>query len=214
MQEIEPADLRHLSYKNPIQDTLIAWRPFLEGDLRARAREAALFVAHCMRDPEYVKEIAEVAGQQSIYPVGWSPTDLASGDAGLALMYSYVDACFPGQGFDALNQQYLRIAAEGTRQATLLFPALFGGTAGLAFTLSASSQGGSCYQRTLASVHEGLSEQVITLAWRRSEAEGGISSSDFDLISGAAGILAYLVSIEQASAAIQKAIVHLLMSTA
>jgi len=38
----------------------------------------------------------------------------------------------------------------------------------------------------------------------------GVASSDFDIVSGAAGILAYLVSIEQADPTIQRAIAHLL----
>jgi len=210
MQEIEPVALSHLSYENPVQKTQLPWRPLLDGPLRTRAQEAALFVAERMRDPEYVKEMAEVARQQSIYPSDWSPADLASGDAGLALMYSYLDACFPGQGWDALTQQYLRIAAAGTRQSTLVFPALFGGTAGLALTLSQASQGGKRYQKTLDGLRKGLCEQVLIQPWRRPETQEGVASYDFDLISGAAGVLAYLVSIKQADPTIQTAITHLL----
>jgi len=209
MQEIEPMDLRHLFYEKPVHIS-VAWQPFLQGQLRARALEAGFFVAERMRDPEYVKKMAEVTRQQSIYASDWVPADLTSGDAGLALMYSYIDACFPGRGWDALTQQYLRIAAEGTRQSTLVLPALFGGTAGLALTLSQASQGGKRYRKTLANVHEGLCEQVCTQPWRRPETVAGVASSDFDLISGTAGILAYLVSLEQADQTVRPAIVHLL----
>lgn len=210
MQEIEPVVLHRLSYEPSAQKTRFPWHSFLEKRLRMQAQEAALFVAERMRDPAYVKAMAEVARHQSIYPSKWSATDLASGNVGLALMYSYFDACFPGQGFDDLTQQYLSIAAAETRRSALVFPGLFGGTAGLAFTLSLASRGGKRYQKTLAGLHEGLCEQVLAQQWRRSEAEKGVSSSDFDLVAGAAGILAYLVSLEQADPAIQQAIAHLL----
>jgi lantibiotic biosynthesis protein len=210
MQEIEPIALHQLSYESPVQSTYISWRPLLEKRLRMRVQEAALFVAERMRDPEYVKEIAEIASKQSLYPTGWSPVGLSSGDVGLAFMYSYIDACFPGQGFDSLTQQYLRMAAEGTRRSTLVFPPLFSGTAGLALTLSQASQGGKRYQKTLAHLHEELCKQVFTYPWKRSETTAGVASSDFDLISGAAGVLAYLVSIKQADTTIQSAIAHLL----
>lgn len=210
MPEIEMVDLYRLSYANPGQRAHIAWQSFLGERLRTRAKEAACFVAKRVRDPEYVKEMVEIAKKQSIYPSIWSPTDLASGDVGLALMYSYIDACFPGQGWDAFTQQYLRSAAAETQRSTLIFPGLFAGTAGLAFTLSQVNQGGTRYQKTLASVHKGLCSQVLAQSWWRSELERGVASNDFDLISGAAGILAYLVSIEQADQTIQQTIAHLL----
>src|SRR5450755_5049895 len=109
-------ELHRLSYANPLQRTQVVWRPFLEGHLRTRAQETACFVAKRMRNPEYVNEMAEIAKNQSASPSSWSPTDLGSGHVGLALMYSYVDACFPGQGWDAFAQQYLRSAAAETQR--------------------------------------------------------------------------------------------------
>ena len=163
-----------------------------------------------MRNPTYVNEIAEIANHELLFPSQRSPSDLASGDAGLALMYSYLDACVADQDFDGMTQQYLRIAAQGTRQSTLAFPSSFGGTAGLAFTLVQASQGGRRYQHTLTRVHQGLCEQILTHPWRQPESAGGVASADFDLIMGAAGVLAYLVSLDQANSTIQAAIAHLL----
>lgn len=210
MQEIEPVALHRLTYEPPASKISIPWRSLLEERLRRRAQEAALFVAERMRDPAYVRAMAEVARKQSIYPSIWLSTDLVSGDVGLALMYSYFDACFPGQGFDALTQQYLSIMAMETRQLAFVSPELFGGTSGVAFVLSQASQGGKRYQKTLARLHEGLCDQVLSQQWRRFGAGGGIASNDYDLTSGAAGILAYLVSLEQADAAIQRVIAYLL----
>ncbi len=210
MQETEPLTTQQLSFEGPDQSARISWQPLLDKRLGMRAREAACFVAQRMRDPAYVNEIAEIANHESLFPSHRSPSDLASGDAGLALMYSYLDACIPDQGFDGMTQQYLRIAAEGTRQSTLAFPSFFGGTAGLAFTLVQASQGGRRYQHTLTRVHQGLCEQILTHPWRQPESAAGVASGDFDLIMGAAGVLAYLVSLEQADSTIQAAIAHLL----
>jgi lantibiotic modifying enzyme len=203
-------ELQRLLYTTSLQRTHIAWRSFLEGHLRTRAQETACFVAKRMRNPEYVNEVAEIAKKQSTTPFMWSPTNLGSGHVGLALMYSYVDACFPGQGWDTFAQQYLRSAAAETQRMTLVFPGLFAGTAGLAFTLSQANQRGARYQKTLSSVHKGLCAQVLALSWQRPEMEKGVAFGDYDLIAGAAGILAYLVSLEQVDQAIEQAIAHLL----
>jgi lantibiotic biosynthesis protein len=210
MQETEPPTAPQLSFEDPDQRAPISWQPLLDKRLGVRAREAVCFVAGRMRDPVYVNAIAEIANRESLFPTQRSPSGLASGDTGLALMYSYLDACMPGQGFDGVTQQYLRIAAEGTQQSTLSFPSLFGGTAGLAFTLVQASQGGKRYQHTLARVHQGLCEQVLARPWRRPENTAGVAPDDFDLIMGAAGVLVYLVSLEQAGPPIQAAISHLL----
>ncbi len=210
MQETESPIARRLSFDGSGQSVRISWQPLLDKRLGARACEAACFVAQRMRDSTYVNEIAEIANHEALFPSHRSPSDVASGDAGLALMYSYFDACMPGQGFDLVTQQYLRIAAEGTRQSTLAFPSLFGGTAGLAFTLVQASQGGKRYQQTLARVHQGLCRQILTHPWRRPESAAGVASSDFDLIMGASGVLVYLVSLEQVDSTIQAAIAHLL----
>ena len=210
MQETEPLIAHQLSFEGPDHSADISWQPLLDTHLSERVREAACFVAQRMLDPAYVHEIAEIANRGSLFPSRRLPSDLASGDAGLALMYSYFDVCMPGQGFDRVAQQYLRIAAESTWQSTIFFPSLFSGTAGLAFTLRQASQGGKRYQQTLARVHQGLCEQILTHPWRQPEGVVGVAPGDFDLIVGAAGVLTYLVTLEQVDPTIQAAIAHLL----
>ncbi len=210
MQETELLTPHLLSFENPVQSAHTSWQPLLEKCLSAQARETACIVAQRMRDPAVVDGIAAIANSKALFPSPRVPTDLAWGNAGLALMYCYLDACLPSQGFDDSAQQYLRSVADSTQQAALLFPSPFNGTAGLALILSQASQGGRRYQKTLAHLHEGLCEQILTYPWRRPETAGGVASSDFDIISGAAGVLAYLVSIGQTGANIHHAIAHLL----
>lgn len=89
-------------------------------------------------------------------------------------------------------------------------PGLFAGTAGTALTLALASRAGTRYHKTLTDLHAGLCKQVFEALWRRSEEENGVSSADFDIVSGAAGILTYLVSIDQRNDTIEAAIDHLL----
>ena len=186
-----------------------AWRIFLDESLCIKAQEAALLVAERMRDRDFINTTVEQARQQAVFPKVWSATSV-SGFVGLALMYGYLERCFPGQGWDLVAQQYLCSAAAGSQQSTILFPGLFDGTSSLALTLSLSSRGGKRYQKTLARLHQGLCEQVLQHQWRRPESDGGVAFIDYDIISGAAGILAYLVSIEQPDALVQSAVEHLL----
>lgn len=168
-------------------------------------------VAERMRNPAYVNEMVKLSMRQAIYPSSWSPSALGSGDLGIALMYSYFDTCFSSESWDRLTQQYLRIAASDTQRSALIMPGLFAGTAGMAFAVSSASRGGRRYGKNLADLHDGLCKQVFETSWRRPEEAGGVSSADFDIVSGAAGTLLYLVSLEQTNDTIEAAIKHLLM---
>lgn len=201
---------RQLQHNTRISQIQSSWHPLLDESLSARAREVALVVAERMRDPDLIHALVEQVRQRSYFPIGWAPFGLGSGDAGVALMYEYFDRVFPGQGWDVLTRRYLAIAAAGSQQMDVVFPALFGGTSGMALILSLASRGGRRYQKTLASVHQGLCEQVLLRPWQRTEMDGGVASEDYDIISGAAGVLAYLISLEQPGEQIQVAIEHLL----
>src|SRR5581483_8329928 len=162
MQKMTETASRLLSYKAPVQKDRPAWRLFLSDLLSRRAKAVALIVAERLQDPEVVEAKARLARQQSLSPsADWSPGAVGSGFAGLALMYTYLDECFPGQGWDSQAQLYLRLVALGTQRMSLTHPGLFGGAGGLAWTLSRASKGGSRYQKTLAHLHQGLCDQVL-----------------------------------------------------
>ncbi len=201
---------KKLCYEPQFAHTSVSWRLFLKKPLYIHTQEVACSVARRMRDPDFVHATAERAREQSIYPMGWSPSSLASGDVGLALLYEYMDRCFPKDGWGTHAQQYFGVAAAGTQQMGFPFPGLVGGTSGMALALSLASRGGKRYQKTLARLHQGLCEQIRQQVWRRSEADGGVADRDYDVISGAAGVLAYLVSIERPDGMIQAAVESLL----
>ena len=194
---------------SPVQPPSI-WHPLLNEPLLARARAAAFFVAERMRDADYVHRTEEQARQQSSRLLVWSPFSLYGGDVGVAFMYGYIDQLFPGRGYDALAQYYLSFAAASTQQSTFQSPSLSGGTSGLALALSLISQGGKRYQKTLIRLHQGLCEQVLQRSWPRPEAQRGVAVNDYDVILGAAGVLAYLVSLKHPDEPVLAAIERLL----
>ena len=202
---------QHLQYNPALTSPRISsWGMFLDKQLRARASQAALFVSDRMCDPNFVRRIAERAGQQSAFPKTWFSSSLASGDVGLVLFYEYLDRCFPDVKRNNITQQYLSLISADSQQTALTLPALFGGVGGVALALSLVSRGDARYQKALMRTNQGLCHQVLQRTWRRPEASGGVAYSDYDTIVGAAGVLAYLVSLEKPDALVQSAIQHLL----
>ena len=207
--EAEKIAVRQLRYETPAPCVLKKWGFLLAESLKTQALQAVLLVAERMSDPNVVNALAEIALQQSPYSVGWTPTNLGAGDVGVAFMYAYLDACFPSQGWDRHTQRYLEVVAAWLQDQYLFHPGMFSGTGGVAQVLTLASKGGRRYQQALESIHAGLSKQVLEREWRRPEANG-VASNDFDVISGAAGILAYLVSVPSPSQEVLAAIEYLL----
>jgi class I lanthipeptide synthase len=179
------------------------WRARLGGDQASAAVVVAREVATRLRERERVTAATVAAARQTAYPqsIYWEPHGIAQGDAGLALMYSYLDACFPGDAWDATAHGYLTLAARGAEQSGYLAPGIFAGLSGLAFAAWCLSRHGARYQRLLRTVEEVFLPQTVTLAGALSHHTGGISVSQFDLISGLSGVGAYLLCRRQSEEA-------------
>ena len=187
-----------------------SWQPLVDGTVRDRIIEVALCAGERMHDPTRVNEIAELSLTQTTIPTQWSAPSLASGFAGIALMQGYVAACFPGQGWDRQAQQSLSIAAAGTQQMAFMGPSMYGGTAGMGMVLHTLSNGGKRYQKTITNLHQNLCEQVLEQPWLPTVTEGGMADHNYDVISGASGVLAYLLMAEQEDEQTLKAIEFIL----
>ena len=138
----------------------------LGADQASAAVAVAREVATRLRERERVKAATVAAARQTAYPqsIYWEPHGIAQGDAGLALMCSYLDACFPGEAWDATAHGYLTLAARGAEQSGYLTPGIFAGLSGLAFAAWCLSRHGARYQRLLRAVEEVLLPQTVTLA--------------------------------------------------
>jgi hypothetical protein len=150
-----------------------------------------------------VEVAAAAAATQTAFPdsAWWHPTSLAQGDAGIALALAYLDACFPDEGWDRCGHDYLAVAAHTAAASPNLGPSLFGGLAGVAYAGWALSRGGTRYGRLLSSLDEALLPQIAAQAEHLIRgATDGLSVSEFDVISGLAGVGAYLLSRREGDA--------------
>ena len=186
------------------------WAAVLSGDRRTRARAAARDVGNRLRDRAIVTEAVRAAPQQSNYPqsVQWRPYDIAQGEAGLALTCGYLDRCFPTEGWDVVAHDFLAAAAQSA-QGIRLPPALFGGLGGLGFAAMMLSRDGARYGRLVTAIETELVPETHALAQAVRGRHEGLSVSEFDAISGLAGIGGYLLA-HRASPAMGGAMKHAL----
>jgi hypothetical protein len=171
------------------------WQPQLTEVQKVRATEIAREVAARLRERDTIVAAYEAAQRQTAFPrsVSWQPYALAQGDAGLALLCGYLDACFPEEGWDVTGHRYLEIAVRAAEQHSNLPAGLFSGLSGLTFAVEYLSQGGKRYRKLLAACEETLFPRIITLASRLCAQTHDIAVSQFDLISGLSGMGAYLL---------------------
>jgi hypothetical protein len=171
------------------------WKPALGVTQAATAVAVAREAADRLRDPEQIEAATAAAARQTAFPesVYWQPHGVAQGDAGLALMCGYLDACFPDEGWDATGHHYLTLAARGAALSGYLPTGLFAGLSGLAFAAWSLSRQGTRYQKLLRTVEEALLPRTVELADGLSRQEQGVSVGQFDVISGLSGVGAYLL---------------------
>jgi hypothetical protein len=159
------------------------------------AINAALHVAQKLREPGDAERAAALAATQSEFPQfsHWSPAGIAQGNAGLAVLWAYLDSCLPDEGWDAVGRIHLELAVRGAERVPPSGGGLFSGIGGLAFAATQLSRNGTRYRRLLGSLDEAITSEVMPLAARLRDAEG-VSTGDFDVISGLSGIGACLLA--------------------
>lgn len=169
------------------------WHGVLDASRREIAIRVARDVAERVTDPARVAAALAATIEQTRYPVTLARTPYAvgDGDAGIALTCAYLDACLPGEGWDTVGHAFLSTATRGVEHAP---PALFGGLSGLAFATVASSRDGSRYRRLLAAVDGRLAPRAAECGERLKTRSAPGPVSAFDVISGASGIGAYLLT--------------------
>lgn len=172
-----------------------AWHAFLDDPLRMQALEVARLVAVRMRDPEYVTSVAKQVSHQTLKPnLEWHAPSLTFGFASIALFYACYARCFPGEEWETIARRYLLLAAEGTRQSPLQTASFFYGTSGLAALVSLLNNNEQPYHHTVQHLHKHICNQIHRKPWWR-KGTGGVALEDYDVIGGASGILAYLLTI-------------------
>ncbi|HEY6988595.1 MAG TPA: lanthionine synthetase C family protein [Bryobacteraceae bacterium] len=169
-------------------------RSVLDASLASEAIEKALVTAHRLAVPERVEQAAREARRETMFPLSihWTPHSLAQGHAGLALLYSHLDACRPNENWDRIGHEYLLLAAQDAARYSDLHISLFAGLTGVAFAAWRLSRGGTRYRRLLDTLDNAIAPRAV-LAAQRLHSRHGVSVSEFDAISGLTGIGAYLL---------------------
>jgi hypothetical protein len=172
-----------------------AWVPVLDADRRADAVAVARDVVTRASDPARIAEALAAAGAQTRYPesLRWTAYTIGQGDAGLALMCAGLDAWSPGEGWDEVAHGFLTAAVRAAERRPRMSPSLFGGLSGLAFATAALSADGTRYRRLLASLDDALAPAAAALGDGLCAGDGQGPVSDFDVITGASGVGAYLL---------------------
>jgi hypothetical protein len=176
-------------------DVSNAWNAVLGEDRRRAAVAVAVEVAARVSDPRRLAMAIANTRRQTRFTRsgGWNPFAVAQGDAGLAVMCTYLDGCIRDEQWDVTAHDFLSAAAREAERVGTNAVGLFGGLSGLAFAASGLSHGGTRYQRLLASLDAVLVPAAVALALRVQSATDGLAVGDYDLISGLSGAGAYLL---------------------
>lgn len=195
---LRPQDLR-LGRSGSITRQAFEEQPAVEprraaGGLRSEAIAIARCVATRLSSSEYLARAIAEAPQQSAFPNinCWVPWSVAQGYAGLALLWGYLDRCFPGEQWDVQAREHLRLAIRASEAYEQLPLGLFSGLSGLAFTAWQLSRGGARYVRLLESLDNAICPRAVAAA-KNLRGRRGVSFGDFDVISGLSGVGAYLL---------------------
>jgi lantibiotic biosynthesis protein len=138
----------------------------------------------------------EVAGRlqrrQTQNANGRCSASLAGGDAGLAVLFGYLDRCFPKDGWDKIaHEAVLRIGGTVSASSDRSV-GLFGGLAGLAYATWYLSQGDTRYRRARTAIEDELLPRAVILAKSLAK-RFGMPVEDYDLVTGLSGVAAYLL---------------------
>lgn len=173
----------------------VPWEPILTGDIAVSAVRAARDVAGRLNSPQLVEKAAEAAVAQTAFPQSthWIPYSISQGYSGLALLWSYMDSCFPEERWDERGRDYLTLAARHAETMPDIPVGLFSGLSGLGFSAWQLSRDGTRYRRLLDSLDYAIVAKARGLADSLREHRDGVSIGDFDVISGLSGVGAYLL---------------------
>lgn len=124
--------------------------------------------------------------------IRWFAPSLSTGAVGIALACGLLDKCFPDDDWKHTAHHYMKMGVEAAGW-TSLSHSLFSGLAGIGFVATLLSEDGSQYQRLLRQVDAAMATSVSSLTYKLKKTNG-CPVADFDVVSGASGILLYYVS--------------------
>lgn len=190
--------------------TLLESGQVLDRTLSTEAMKTAALIAHRLADPEVVRTAMARSERVARYPFGWGGASLYSGHAGSALLFRQAARALPddAERWQALAHEQLVSAVRSTHEEPLIDAGMAAGTAGLAIALADAAADDPRYRNALHGVDRKLCEQVLAApAWRRAT---GVADGAYDVISGAAGLLARAAAAGPGEPMVQEAVGRLM----
>lgn len=134
---------------------------------------------------------------------------VADGYSGLAITFGYANRVFPNSGYDTLVYKYLKASVQMIESSSVPEPlGSFSGLTGVAIaaTYAGSYKGTGNYSNLISSLDTLIFKGSNDFAAKLAESNSGIARSYFDVIAGATGIGAYLLTkdSEEAHEALEK----------
>ncbi len=151
-----------------------AWNPHLTGEVRDRALSAIEAIAEELREPDFSLYRLSEADRQG------GEASLTIGAAGLAILYAYLDHFRRGFGDAEVGMRFLRQATDALEQVPMK-PHLFGGYAGIAWSVAHLLSWWIDDEDPLTSIDQNLLAQVDVPHW----------SGGYDLTDGLVGLGVY-----------------------
>jgi len=173
--------------------TSAPWRPILSDELASTARHAAFEILEKYRDRGFILECVAQCQSQTTLPFTpeWRGVSLPFGDAGAALALGHAHRIEPTRGWDRLAHQYVTAAVSKIDTSESL--GMIGGLTGLAFAVHYLAQGNR-YVTAAHALDEALLDRLpAVLHALPQNPDQGVTSVQFDLVSGIAGIIRYLL---------------------
>ncbi|MGH3981286.1 MAG: lanthionine synthetase C family protein [Pseudonocardiaceae bacterium] len=174
--------------------------------LAAAAMGCAELLIRRLADPELVAEAVANSQRCARYPFGWGGASLASGPVSSALGFRYAARVLPDETTDWAVRSHgqLADAVRSTHELPLADRGLAAGTAGLALAFADCAGDDSRYDAARRALDSKLALQVIEApTWR---SDHGVRDGDYDVVVGAAGVLAYLASVPEPDAMVRQAV--------
>jgi len=171
-----------------------SWQPVFTSTSAANAVAVATEVARRLNDPARLAAAVDAVSRQSSFASArtWHAAGIAQGYAGLALMCGYADACLH-DGSDVVAHRHLAAAAAAARHSSR-GDGLFSGLGGLVFATSELARGGTRYRAFLTSLKNLVLPRIVAFG-ERLAGRSGMRAAEFDVISGAAGMVAFLLPL-------------------
>lgn len=191
------------------------WKIVGDNSVCRSATEVVLNIAECLRDPAMVNLLTIRSAAQVSHSISQKllSSHICQNYAAAALLFGQLDRCFPDQQWDQVAHQHLVAAMEFLNEGHEhdMSLGMFGGIAGLCFTTSFLAKGGMHYKRLQSTLDDLLFESVMSATLGANLPQKGVRFVDYDVISGLAGIGAYLLLRDRAisGAAVTKILEHL-----